>query len=76
MAECAGGDNNGRAGGEFDNKLEVPRAVMAHQPNGRLPESTWSKQHVAGPKLKVAQANMLLRKLRWRRGYVLKRGPR
>jgi hypothetical protein len=54
----------------------LPRAVIAHQPNGRLAKSTWSKQHVFGPKLNVAQANTLLRKLRLRRGYVLKRGPR
>jgi hypothetical protein len=47
-----------------------PRAVMAHHPNGRFAGSVWSKEQALGPKLKVQQAKMLLRKFRFRRGYL------
>jgi len=45
---------------------KLPRAVIVHQLNGRLPESMWSKQYMFGPKLNVAQVKMLLRKLCFR----------
>ena len=48
-----------------------PNDVMAHQPNGRFPGSVWSYEHAKGPKLKVAQAKMLLRKLCLRHGFFL-----
>ena len=45
-------------------KSKLPRAVIAHQPKGRFPESVWSKHTVKGPRLKVQHANTLLKKFR------------
>lgn len=45
--------------------LNLPRAVIAHQPHARFPESMWGSVTVHGPKLNVHAAKTPRAKLRW-----------